>query len=86
MDSRVDGREARIDPSIRYGGFVGGGTASPSPVADLRRFRVEHALKSVEDALILLDQERGTGIELSALERIRDDLTVVLRIARQECR
>jgi hypothetical protein len=86
MDLKVDGREARIAQPIRFGGNVGDGVASPSPVADLRRFRLEHALKAVENALVLLDQERDTGVELSALERVRDDLEIVLSIARSDCR
>ena len=63
---------------VRFAGRVGDSVA---PVADIRRFRVKHALRAVEDALILLDQERGTGVEIRALERIRDDLAVVLRMA-----
>ena len=81
MDFTVDGRETRVAQAIRFGGHVGDGWASPSPVADIRRFRLEHALKALEDALVLLDRERDTGVELSALERVRDDLTVVLRVA-----
>jgi hypothetical protein len=69
----------------RVGGRVGDGSLSPSPVADIRRFRVEHALRAIEDALILLDSERGIGIQLSALERIRDDLAVVLRQVKVDC-
>ena len=44
-----------------------------------RRFRVEHALYDVEDALRLLEPAPGHGIEISALERVRDDLSVLLR-------
>jgi len=44
-----------------------------------RRFRVEHALYAVEDALRLLEPAPGHGIEISALERVRDDLSVLLR-------
>ena len=69
----------------RVDGRVGDRSLSPSPVADIRRFRIEHALKAVEDALILLDSERATGVQLSALERIRDDLAVVLRLAKADC-
>jgi hypothetical protein len=69
---------------VRVGGRVGDGS-SLSPVADIRRFRIEHALRAVEDALILLDSERATGVQLSALERIRDDLAVVLRLAKADC-
>ena len=86
MDFTVDGREARVAQAIRFGGPVGDGRASPSPVADLRRFRLEHGLKALEDALILLDRERDTGVELPALERVRDDLTVVLRVAQAGAR
>jgi len=86
VDFTVDGRETRVAQAIRFGGHVGDGWASPSPVADIRRFRLEHALKSLEDALILLDRERDNGVELSALERVRDDLGVVVRIAQADCR
>ncbi|HYX76884.1 MAG TPA: hypothetical protein VE757_06890 [Gaiellaceae bacterium] len=72
---------------VREGGCVGGGRLlSLSPVADIRRFRVKHALKSIEDALILLDEERPNGVHVGALERIRDDLAVVLRVAEAEAR
>jgi hypothetical protein len=65
---------------VRVGGYVGGGSSSPTkPVADIRRFRVKHGLKAVEDALILLDSERAVGVQLSTLERLRDDLAVLLR-------
>jgi hypothetical protein len=64
----------------RVDGRVGDRSLSPSPVADIRRFRVKHALRAVEDALILLDSEREIGVQLSALERIRDDLAVVVRL------
>jgi hypothetical protein len=53
-------------------------TAEPIP-ADLRRFRLEHALQALEDALILLDTRPAEAIELSALERVRDDLDVLVR-------
>ena len=43
------------------------------------RFRVEHALHAVEDALRLLGPAPADGIEISALERVRDDLSVLLR-------
>ena len=65
---------------VRVGGYVGGGSSSPTnPVADIRRFRVKHGLRAVEDALILLDSERTVGVQLSTLERLRDDLAVLLR-------
>jgi hypothetical protein len=74
------GTPARVD------GHVGGGSSSPTnPVADIRRFRIRHALRAIEDALILLDSERATGIQILALERIRDDLAVVLRLAEADC-
>jgi hypothetical protein len=65
---------------VRVGGYVGDGSSSPKPVADIRRFRVKHGLKAVEDALILLDSERAAGVQLSTLERLRDDLVVLLRL------
>lgn len=54
--------------------------------ADRRRFRVKHALRSLEDALMLLDTRPADGVEVAALERVRDDLAVVLRLAEAECR
>jgi hypothetical protein len=47
--------------------------------AEIRRFRVKHALRSIEDALNLLAHKPAEGIETHALERVRDDLAVVLR-------
>lgn len=47
--------------------------------AEIRRFRVQHALRSIEDALNLLEDKPAEGIETTALERVRDDLAVVLR-------
>ena len=82
------GHNLAADEPVLVGGRVGGRVgdgSSLSPVADIRRFRVEHALRAVEDALILLDSERATGVQLSALERIRDDLAVVLRLAKADC-
>ncbi len=49
--------------------------------ADLRRFRLEHALQSLENTLILLDARPAEAIEISALERVRDDLALLLRAA-----
>jgi hypothetical protein len=49
--------------------------------ADLRRFRLEHALQALENALILLDSRPAEAIDISALERVRDDLDVLLRAA-----
>ncbi len=50
--------------------------------SEKRRFRVEHALYAVEDALRLLEPALAGGIEVSALERVRDDLSVLLRDVR----
>jgi hypothetical protein len=47
--------------------------------AEIRRFRVKHALRSIEDALSLLREKPAEGIETHALERVRDDLAIVLR-------
>lgn len=44
-----------------------------------RRFRVEHALHAVENAVRLLEPNPADGIEVSALKRVRDDLVVLLR-------
>ena len=49
--------------------------------ADLRRFRLEHALLSLENTLILLDARPAEAVEITALERVRDDLAVLLRAA-----
>jgi DNA-binding sugar fermentation-stimulating protein len=89
MLCNTDGRDPRLvtGNSVRVGGCVGDGRLlSLSPVADHRRFRVKHALQSIEDALILLDTERPNGVQVTALEQIRDDLAVVLRVAEAECR
>ena len=51
--------------------------AQRTTLAEIHRFRVKHALRSIEDALILLDDEPAEGIETSALERVREDLAVV---------
>lgn len=77
------------DPQCMDTGMVStNGTSGypPLPEApDRRRFRVKHALMSLEDALKLLDTNPAAGIEIAALERIRDDLAVVLRLAEAEC-
>jgi len=89
MLCNTDGRGPRLATGkpVRDGGCVGGGRLlSLSPVADHRRFRVKHALKSIEDALILLDSERPNGVQVGALEQIRNDLAIVLRVAEAECR
>ena len=71
---------------VRDGGYVGGSLIfSPSATADRRRFRVKHALQSIEDALLLLAGQPAEGIEIAALTRIRDDLAVVLRLAEADC-
>jgi hypothetical protein len=49
--------------------------------ADLRRFRLEHALQSLENTLVLMDARPAETIEISALERVRDDLALLLRAA-----
>ena len=49
--------------------------------ADLRRFRLEHARQSPENTLILLYARPAEAIEIAALERVRDDLAVLLRAA-----
>jgi 3-deoxy-D-arabino-heptulosonate 7-phosphate (DAHP) synthase class II len=57
--------------------------ASPaySVPSDIRRFRLEHALEAIENALILLDTKPAEAVEISALERVRDDLAILLRVA-----
>ena len=59
--------------------------ANASPVysvpSDIHRFRLEHALEAIENALILLDTKPAEAIEISALERVRDDLAILLRVA-----
>jgi len=83
MNSNTDGRGHKLETGkpVRVGGTVGvGSTSLPlSSPADIRRFRVAQALKSIENALILLDSTPAEGVEISALERVRDDLSVVLR-------
>jgi len=85
MNSHTDGRGHTLEAGepVRVGGSVGVGSI-PLPLsspADIRRFRIEHALRAIEDALILLDGRPAEGVEISALERVRDDLAVVLRLA-----
>jgi hypothetical protein len=58
---------------------LGGGHSPQDGVSDRRRFRIAHALRSVEDALLLLDPLPAEGIEVRALQRVRDDLSVLLR-------
>jgi hypothetical protein len=79
------GHKLETGTPVRAGGHVGDGSSSPTkPVADIRRFCVKHGLKAVEDALILLDSERTSGVQLSTLERLRDDLVVLLRLLEAE--
>jgi hypothetical protein len=54
--------------------------------SDRRRFRIAHALRSVEDALLLLNPLPAEGIEVGALRRVRDDLSVLLRATAREHR
>ncbi len=51
-----------------------------------RRARVAHALRAVEDALLWLEPTPAQGIEIRALERVRDDLAVLLREVTQVSR
>ena len=58
--------------------------SGPSPTRRPRisaGFRLEHALNAIENALILLDTKPAEAIELAALERVRDDLAILLRAA-----
>ncbi len=54
----------------------------PSSVdtAEWRRLRILLALEAVETALCLLDPPPAEGLEIRAIERVRDDLEVILRI------
>jgi hypothetical protein len=82
MDRTADGRGQALETGtpVRVGGSVGGGSRlSLSSAADIRRFRLAHALQAIENALILLDTRPAEGVEISALERVRDDLSIVLR-------
>jgi hypothetical protein len=54
--------------------------------ADRRQFRVKHALRAVDDAIALLEPAPADGIEVAALQRVREDLAVVLREAEVERR
>ena len=64
----------------------GGHPSSLGGNPDRRRFRIAHALRSVEDALLLLDPPPAEGIEVRALQRVRDDLSILLRTVRGEQR
>jgi hypothetical protein len=68
---------------VEHGGSLGGGEARPTPstVADDRRLRVRHALNAIDDTLLLLEICRREAIDAAALERVRDDLALVLRRA-----
>lgn len=61
-----------------------GMTARGSTPEERRRFRVKHALRAVDNAIALLEPSPADGIEIAALERVRDDLTVILRLAEVE--
>ena len=76
----LDCEALRVDMSTVSHGF------SHLAYADKRRFRARHALQSLEDALMLLETRPAEGIEVAALERVRDDLRVVLRLAEADCR
>ena len=54
--------------------------AFPVDSSDWRRFRISLALRALEAALSLLEPTPAEGLEIRALERVRDDLEVVLRI------
>lgn len=67
------------------GVFVGAAPGpAPSAEASIRRFEIGRTLRSVEDALILLDGGPPEGLEIAALRRIRNDLAVVLRHMKTE--
>jgi len=86
MDSRPDARGhsiAQRDP-VQVGGDLR--TPPQSGAADRHRFRVKHALRAVEDALALLRPRPAEGIEIDALERVREDLAIVLRTAEADSR
>ena len=53
---------------------------------DRRRFRVKYALRAVDDAIALLEPAPADGIEVAALQRVREDLVVVLREAEADRR
>jgi hypothetical protein len=84
MNSNTDGRGHTLETGkpVRVGGTVGVGSASLplSSPADIRRFQLAHALRAIENALILLDGRTTEGVEISALERIRDDLAILVRL------
>ena len=51
-----------------------------------RRLRVKYALRAVDDAIALLEPAPADGIEVAALQRVREDLVVVLREAEADRR
>ena len=88
MDSRSDtwGHTVATGTPVRVVRPTGASSSPRSAAADRCRFRVKHALLAVEDALALLEPRPAEGIEVAALERVRDDLAVVLRAAEADCR
>jgi hypothetical protein len=85
----TDGRGHKLEAgsTARVDGCVGDGCdISLSPVVDLRLFRVEQALRGVEKELVLLDEEPAIDVQVSALERIRDNLAVVVRLGGDDSR
>jgi hypothetical protein len=56
------------------------GASSSVDSAEWRRLRISLALEALGVALYLLDPVPADGLEIRALERVRDDLEVVLRI------
>jgi hypothetical protein len=80
-DRRGDG--LATGKPVRVGGGVGCGPGGAlSTEADIRRLETAGALLSIEDALILLDSGPSEAIATAALERIRDELAMVLRNAK----
>jgi hypothetical protein len=88
MDSRSDtwGHTVVTGAPVRVVRPTGANSSPHSAAADRCRFRIKHALLAVEDALALLEPRPAEGIEVAALERVRDDLAVVLRAAEADCR
>ena len=88
MDSRSDtwGHTAVTGTPVPVVRLTSASSSPYSAAADRCRFRVKHALLAVEDALALLEPTPAEGIEIAALERVRDDLVVVLRAAEADCR
>jgi hypothetical protein len=86
MDSRSDTWGHTVGTPVRVVRLTGASSSPHSAAADRCRFRVKHALLAVEDALALLEPRPAEGIEVAALERVRDDLAIVLRAAEADCR